>query len=70
MDEWLTVALAARMLGYSTNYFRVTFCDEARPLLTIRSWRGPKGQRRLCVSRSAVMALIQGQEIRPEGNER
>ena len=62
--EWISVTEAAYLLGYSPDYFRRTFCVEPRPLILIRSWTGPTGQRRIMVSQDAVMNLLNGQ-LRP-----
>ncbi|WP_243301272.1 hypothetical protein [Geothrix oryzisoli] len=67
MKEWISVALAARLMGdYDVDYFRRTFCAPVDPLLTIRRIPGPRGGRRILVHRPSLEALIQGQIQGPQ----
>ena len=56
--DWISVAEAAAMLGYSEDYFRRTFCDPEKPLVPIHQRRGKAGQRRIRVLRAAIEKLI------------
>lgn len=62
---WVSVKVAAALLGYSEDYFRRVFCDEARPLVVIRSWRGRKGVRRILVLRASVDQVLDAQVKTP-----
>ncbi len=65
--EWISVALAARLMGdYEQNYFRRVFCAPVDPLITIRRIPGPRGGRRILVHRPSLEALIQGQIQGPQ----
>lgn len=65
MSDWLGVKESAVQLGYSEDYFRRTFCDPSRPLIEFRESFGPKGGRRVFVSRKALETLLQAQTRRP-----
>lgn len=64
-EPWISVKEAAALLGYNADYFRLTFCAEAAPLLPIRQRKGPKGRRRILVLRAAVEALISEETALP-----
>jgi hypothetical protein len=51
---------AAQDVGYSVNYFRRTFCNKEKPLITIRVQRG-----RILVLRVEIEALIENETRRP-----
>jgi hypothetical protein len=66
-QDWILLSVAAAMLGYSTDYFRRSFCNPERPLIRIRVIKGPKGKggRRILVWRPAVEALLLDQIHEP-----
>lgn len=64
VSAWISVRTAADLLGYSEDYFRRIFCEEDAPLLVIRSWKGPRGQRRVLVLRASVDELL-GSQVKP-----
>ena len=63
--DWISVAEAAAMLGYSEDYFRRTFCNSAKPLVPILDRTGQAGRRRIRVLRSAIENLIEGEMKEP-----
>ena len=63
--DWISVAEAAAMLGYSEDYFRRTFCTQSKPLVPIRERRGKAGRRRILVLMSAIEKLIEGEMKEP-----
>lgn len=64
--NWISVKLAAAMMGYKDlAYFRRIFCDETAPILVLRVRRGPKGQRRISILESSVLAQIRAEMRTP-----
>jgi len=63
--EWITPKEAADMLGISATYFRQIYCQTESPLLRFRERRGPRGGRRMFVSRTSVLMLIEDETRTP-----
>jgi len=68
MNEWISVKEAAKIMGYSQAYFRELFCQADRPLVTIRQRLLPSGRRRIAVSRSSLMSLVNDEVTNCYGN--
>ena len=60
-SEWISIKEAAFLSQYSTDYFRRVFCAIDAPAVTIRVSMGPRGGKRILVSRESVMNLIRAQ---------
>lgn len=64
--EWIAVKEAAALMDINPDYFRRTYCDPESPLVPIRQRRGKKGKRRIRVSRSAIMEILEQETRRPK----